>query len=268
MNKKIDTHTFFSRTFKLESTTAWNHAPNILPIAQVSPTGLGLNLRDKPSASFKKIHIPTEPSSHQPYPKIGLRMPDSHWAMLEIAPGELFEGEVSRWSSDSSDYTSASSAGGTDSAEEQPEIEDIVMETTEEKFERHRRFFQGEPLMRCLREEEDKYGNWMDTILFENLYHEVQYGLRDTRSQEEVREYWKEVRYKLRIDDSEIASSPDSFTENDTFSQIAPVVSRVLFRGWKRPTNLCPTSGKDLELQEIRIFLVDRKTSLRRAATC
>ncbi|CZS88221.1 related to coatomer epsilon subunit [Rhynchosporium graminicola] len=152
-------------------------------------------------------------------------MPDSHWAMLEIAPGELFEGEVSRWSSDSSDYTSASSAGGTDSAEEQPEIEDIVMETTEEKFERHRRFFQGEPLMRCLREEEDKYGNWMDTILFENLYHEVQYGLRDTRSQEEVREYWKEVRYKLRIDDSEIASSPDSFTENDTFSQIAPVFS-------------------------------------------
>ncbi|PVH67744.1 hypothetical protein DL98DRAFT_542925 [Cadophora sp. DSE1049] len=94
----------------------------------------------------------------------------------------------------------------------QSESEEDFQETNEEKFERHRQFFQGVPLTRCLKECENEYQEWQDALLFDKLYNEVQYGLTETgpskyRTQEVVRAYWDDVREQLSIDDSELSDS-------------------------------------------------------------
>ncbi|KAH9214346.1 hypothetical protein DL95DRAFT_523904 [Leptodontidium sp. 2 PMI_412] len=231
--------------------------------------GLGLHFQDKVYRHAEKEQNSPGGLSQQRVSGIGLRLTDSyfsHQATQQLTPGEIFEGEVSRWSSDSSEYEIERDKN----SDNESESEEDLQEAMEDKLERHRQFFQGEPLMRCLKGEEGRYRKWMDTLFYDNLYHEVQHGPQETRSQEVVRAYWKEVREKLKIDDSEIEIPSDLDTEalpehTQSSSHLGPALKST--RGWKRPAHLCLSSGKDLELQEIRHLWIDRKKNVRRAAT-
>ncbi|KAH7351256.1 hypothetical protein BKA65DRAFT_550218 [Rhexocercosporidium sp. MPI-PUGE-AT-0058] len=234
--------------------------------------GLGIHLGDKFLSHIYRQQDSSRGHSQQQFERAGLRLMDSHFSQFaeqQLAPGEVFEGEFSWWSSDSSENEFGKN--DRDSFNNiKSDAEDYSQETMEDTLERHRRFFQGEPLMRCLKGEEDRYRKWMDTLFYDNLYHEVQQGLRETRSQEVVRAYWEEVRAKLTIDESEINLSSNLHTrvlseDTHSSSHLGSVVKST--RGWKRPAQLCLLSGKDLELQEIRHLWVDRKKSVGRAAT-
>ncbi|KAG4430201.1 hypothetical protein IFR05_014319 [Cadophora sp. M221] len=228
--------------------------------------GLGLYLRKKSlDYSDKQQDSHGEPSQPR-ISRISLRLSDSHFSQLttrQLTPGEVVKDEASRWSCE---YE----IGRNNDSDNELELEEYIQEVMEDKLERHRRFFQGEPLMRCLKGEEDRYRKWIDTLFYDNLYHEVQHGPRETRSQKAVRAYWKKVREKLTIDDSEIEIHPDLDTEvlyGNTHSslQLGSVVKSS--RGWKRPAHICLSSGKDLELQELRSLWIDRRKTVGRAAT-
>ncbi|KAL2071144.1 hypothetical protein VTL71DRAFT_12379 [Oculimacula yallundae] len=230
--------------------------------------GLGLNMLERTLIHVDRHQDPPGPSSQQRVSRAGLRLIDSHFcqqATRDIAPGEILEREVSRWSSDSSECGLKDSAKSSNSDDnELEEEEDTTEETIEEKLERHRRFFQGDPLMRSSQEEEENFQKWMDSIFYDNLMHEVQYGLQETRSQEEIKGYWKAVRDTLGVDDSEDDISPDPVTESlDVFeyapSYLGSTGTHSDVRGWRRPVHFCPSNGKDLELEEVRKHLTDRK---------
>ena len=170
---------------------------------------------------------------------------------------ERAKGEHSWWSSDSSE--SENEESDTD-----PEPEEYLEETMEQRLERHRRYFQGETLMRCLKDEESRYHEWMDALFYENLCHEVQHKVDETRRQDVVRAYWKNVKEKLAVDDSEISHSSDLSTDTElehkntiSSSRFESLTTKSI--GWRRPINMCSSSGKDLDLQNIRDFWTEKK---------
>lgn len=150
-------------------------------------------------------------------------------------------------------------------------------ETSEEKLQRYRRFFQGVPLMRCLKECEDEYQGLQDTLLFDKLYNEVQYGLADTwpskyRTQEFVRAYWDDVREQLNIDDSELYDPQQGPMSEDeeipSDNNIGLITKSPGYpSGWEKPARLDPSSGKDLALQEVRDLFTEKRKYLAHAAT-
>ncbi|PVH89135.1 hypothetical protein DL98DRAFT_579847 [Cadophora sp. DSE1049] len=230
--------------------------------------GLGLHFSDKYWSPFDRPENTTGPS-RQRVSRIGLRLTDNITNHLPPSGStESTEGEVSRWSSDSSGSDYEKSDNDTES-----EAEESFEETMEQRLERHRQFFRGKPLMRCLKEEEARYHEWMDALFYDNLCHEVQHKVHETRRQDVVREYWRYVHETLTVDDSEISDPSDFMTESDhghkgtvSTSHLDSVTRRS--SGWKRPANTCLSSGKDLDLQNVRDFWIEeKKKNLGRAST-
>ena len=222
-----------------------------------SNQGLGLHLRDERWHSFSRLQTPNRPGQHR-VARAGLRLTNSIINGLPRSHDtERPEDEYSRWSSDSSE--SENEESDTD-----PENEECLEETMEQRLERHRRYFQGEPLMRCLKDEESRYHEWMDALFYENLCHEVQHKVDETRRQDVVRAYWKDVKEKLAIGDSEISYPSDLPTNTElehentiSSSRFESLTTKSI--GWRRPINMCSSSGKDLDLQSIRDFWTEKK---------
>lgn len=128
-----------------------------------------------------RIHVPIYP---------GARRDKYH----EREPGNR---EISRWSSTTEDSSSAYS---------EPESDFDYEESYEEKLERHRRFFDNRPLMRCMDDDNDQL---LADLLFERLLREVQQpGLpfeesnREARGEIQVRAFWDGIRQQLQVDES------------------------------------------------------------------
>ncbi|KAK0102289.1 hypothetical protein ONS95_005912 [Cadophora gregata] len=231
--------------------------------------GLGLYFRDELQSSSNRWEKPTR-LNRQRVSRIGLGLTDSLIDRLPTSRNiEPAETDISRWSSDSSESDYEKSDNGMES-----EVEEYIEETVEQKLQRHRRYFEGEPLMRCLKEEEAHHLEWMDALFYDNLCHEVQHKVQETRRQDVVKEYWRNVHETLAIDDSEISDTSDLMTESedDHGDRDTVVCSYMGFMrkraaGWKRPSNICPSSGKDLDLQEVRDLLTGKKKKLGRAKT-
>ncbi|KAH7399829.1 hypothetical protein BKA64DRAFT_707514 [Cadophora sp. MPI-SDFR-AT-0126] len=223
--------------------------------------GLGLRLSDKHWPSFERLENLTV-STKQKVSRKGLRLANSisnNLTAQHNTQGLGYEGEISRWSSDSSesDYEKSN-------IEKESEAEEHFEETMEQKLERHRQFFRSKPLMRCLKEEEACYRDWMDGLFYDNLCHEVQHKVDETRRQDVARAYWMDVREKLAVDDSEISDTSDLMPEPDHEHEVTVIPSNFgsmswKLPGWKRPLNTCPSSGKDVDLQKIRDFWTERK---------
>ena len=80
-----------------------------------------------------------------------------------------------------------------------------VFESYEETLERHRKFFDDRPLMRCLDADEEQL---MADLLYERLLNEVKQDAieilaSDYRGELQVRAFWANVRKQLQIDEDD-----------------------------------------------------------------
>jgi hypothetical protein len=128
--------------------------------------------------------------------------------------------EISKWSSSSSDRSTGEGASnGTNGHESdssnQPESPFDSTETVEERLERWKKFYSEKGMESYF--DKDDYEDYLDDLLFDRLYHEVQHTVYETgakkyRGQEQVRSFWDYVRTELR-DDEETESPIDPIEE-------------------------------------------------------
>jgi hypothetical protein len=97
--------------------------------------------------------------------------------------------EVSRWSS-STDNNLKYRSEATSEA-------DTDDENNDEKLERHKRFFNNRPLMKCLDTDDDQV---LGDLLFERLLKEVECEVarKNYRGELQVRAFWDNLRMQLR----------------------------------------------------------------------
>jgi len=80
-------------------------------------------------------------------------------------------------------------------------------ETREERLERWHHFYSERPREWYL--EKDDFDEFLDNVLFERLYNEVQYTAHETgpskyRGQEQIRSFWDDARKRLRDEESPV----------------------------------------------------------------
>jgi hypothetical protein len=156
--------------------------------------------------------------------------------------------EISKWSSSSSDRSTGEGASkGTNSHESdssnQPESPFNSTETVEERLERWKKFYSEKGMESYF--DKDDYEEYLDDLLFDRLYNEVQYTVYETgakkyRGQEHVRFFWDYVRMELR--DDEETESPIEELQHITASRYSENPLRG-FRPWARVGAGVP--GKD-----------------------
>jgi hypothetical protein len=193
--------------------------------------------------------------------------------------------EISRWSSSSSSTsleitvsnTGDDANGGGDFDEainnisvdhsDEPKSDFVFHETAEQRLERWRKFYSERPLDWYF--DKDDYEEYLDDVLFERLYKEVQYTVFETgpskyRGQEHVRFFWEDVRKQLRDEESPVLEWPPTqerkhWTEETIEKQDdSRTDSKALPPRPKPPTEKGTADGKDPDLLELREFLMEK----------
>jgi len=203
--------------------------------------------------------------------------------------------ELSKWSSGylerSADECTSNDADASKSASiNEPESPFDASETIEQRLERWQTFYTEKSMDSFM--EKDNYEEYLDEVLFDRLYQELQYTVYETRSlkhrgQEQVRLFWDDVRRQLRDDEESVAVWDPAeevqhctawMYEDNPSSDFIPEqrpISRLLagqddFRinttrsksplsTTEPPTVKRTVTVDDAELQEIREWLMNRK---------
>jgi hypothetical protein len=123
------------------------------------------------------------------------------------------DNNVSEGASNDKNVSGTSNANETthsrDSNDPEPDFD--FNETTEERLERWRQFYSERPLEWYFKK--DDLDEFLDNMLFERLYSEVQYTVSEMgpskyRGQEQIRSFWDDVRKQLRDKESPVLEWP------------------------------------------------------------
>lgn len=199
--------------------------------------------------------------------------------------------DVSRWRSSSSERTAEDGTNNTTNEDEynskkKPELSYDPAETLEKRLERLKKFYSEKPRECYLDKDDNK--EYLGNLLFDRLYHEVQYTVFETgpskhRGQEHVRFFWDDVRRQLRDDEEpalewppakEVQHCMASIHDGNSVRDVRPceeqqspvkdnfLTSRKGSRGPSSrpnsPTVKRTATGENLELLEIREYLMNR----------
>jgi hypothetical protein len=195
--------------------------------------------------------------------------------------------EVSKWSSSSSDRSTREAAsncahGDKSDSSNKPESPFDHNETTEQRLERWQKFYSEKTMESYF--DKDDYEEYLDDLLFDKLYDEVQYTVYETgpskyRGQEQVRFFWDDVRRQLRDGKEPALEWPPTeelqhctagmYDDNPSgdFQPLNPPKdsfanerrSRIPPPSPKLPILKGTADGWDLELMEIREWLMKRQ---------
>lgn len=142
----------------------------------------------------------------------------------------------------------------------------------QEKLEKYCRFFaegfqtDGLP-SRQMEDFNTLHREWYDDLVFRRLRKDLKNAREETgptkyRSWSVVQEYWDNVREELDIDDSELSESDLPIVGFETKALESSTPGAVVRdRGWQKPARFCPSSGRDLQLMEVRKMMACRKKS-------
>jgi len=218
-----------------------------------------------------------------------------------VGTASYFNGEIQgipQWSSSSSQRSieEGASNGASDNrsiSSNEPETLFDATETQEQRLERWQKFYTEGSMERWLNK--DDYELYLDDIHFNRLYQEVQHSVYDEncqrhRGQEQVRNFWDDVRKQLRDEEETVMEWPPAGElhyctaweygyEGSASSNLAPEQRRPLSRlvgGHDdfpisatrsrspisrpgSPTVDSPATGQDAEFLKLREWLMRRK---------
>jgi hypothetical protein len=160
-------------------------------------------------------------------------------------------------------YNANEATHSRDSNDPEPDFD--FNDITEERLERWRQFYSERPLEWYF--EKDDLDEFLDNMLFERLYNEVQYTVSEMgpskyRGQEQIMSFWDDVRKQLRDKESPVLGWPPAQEQQQCTEkkmerhfgakrQSRPVLPRPAAK--KRTAN-----GKDPELLKRRESLMEK----------
>jgi hypothetical protein len=139
-------------------------------------------------------------------------------------------------------------------------------ETAEQRLERWRQFYSEKPVDWYF--DKDDYEEYLDDLLFDRLYREVQYNVFETgpskyRGQEHVRFFWDDVRRQLRDEESPVLEWPPTQEQRHCTEDFEGLFDPKRYSKAVLPTEETPTrertaEGTDPDLLKLRELLMEK----------